>query len=254
LVVHAGDRIGERTLEGGSCDDLAGAAAVNLALLLKLEDSIRPSEAGGSSAPPAEPSLPQPSAARAPPTLVDQNRARSEEDAEAPLRWDWLLRVPVASLAFVLTPIPSFGVASGVWLEGWVLVAGAKLWLPQALELEDRPTVGARIERIDANVQACRGFPFGRVELAPCATISLEHVRAHGTGSNVRAKTATSTWVSAGAGMTLRWGLHEWLGVFGAIQARFHGARPRLSIEGIGRIGQLGPVAIELSVGPELIL
>jgi hypothetical protein len=266
LVVRAEDSVGERNIEGRTCEDLAGATAVNLVLLLhsatplraaELEQRGGPSGAGDSahqsggstgepSRPPeATPARPQPQAAPKAPEAEGGSRS-----------WRGLLQLPVAALEFGPLPSPSYGVAlaGGVQVERWRILAEGHAWLQQTMPMAERPDVGAQVDRIDAGVRTCRTFPLGRIELAPCLNVSLAHIWARGTGPHVAARTAESTWVAVGAGGQARLELSAWLNLVAGVDAQFQTSRPLISIDGLGPVGQLGTVAVRIMLGGEWIL
>lgn len=285
LRVRAGAVAGERHLDGKSCDDLAGAAAVTLVLLLQSGQPLpaaspRPAAAApqptaspsGTSRPPAA-SAPQPSAAAPQPstpqagTPATPSTARSV-DAEAQPSADEpssagsrrpfrvLVQLPALTSNFGLLPGPSLGVAFATGLEfsRALVLAEGSLWLPQRWQSELRPDAGVRVDRVEVSLRACWVFAYGQFTLAPCAAASLEHLWARGEGRRVAAQTAASTWLAAGLGARARWQLTSWLGLVVLAEAQVGAARPIVYIEGVGRLGQLGPAAVELGVGSEWIL
>jgi len=278
LIIRAGELVGERNLEGRSCEALAGAASVNLALLLSSQQPLRAADVGeptaatpgdaddaaqpGATEPAnAEPASSGPKPQTQAPQAATQREASevsqaSEVDAPSTRAWRALLDAPLASLELGPLPRPSLGgaLAAGVLLHRWRILAEAGLWLRQELSVDTPPGVGATVDRIDAGLRACRAFPFGRFELAPCLVVSLRHVSARGRGVHVAAQTAASTWVAAGAGVQARLELASWLSLLASVDARVEGSRPRIIVDGAGRVGQLGPAAVKMVIGPEWIL
>jgi hypothetical protein len=228
LVLTMDGLVGERSLEARACDDLAGATAVHIALLLK-DAQARPA----SIASPNDnaQSLPLSSAVQA------------------------ILLAPLLASSIGPMPAPSFGVSlgGGVAFEHWKLFAKATLWLPHTLDSE-RPETGARIERVGVGLHACRAFAFGQLELAPCASLTLEQLWARGVGPYVRSEQAEAAWLAVGVGAQARYPLARWLNVLGSAELKLQAASPRVSIDGLGSIAQLGLVAGELSLGAEWIL
>jgi hypothetical protein len=270
LVVRSADSVGERDIEGRTCEDLAGAAAVNLVLLLRSDAPLPAAELGQQASPSSaadsarqnSASADQPSRAPEAARVSPQPRAAPESAPEArqaegsSRSWRGLLQLPVAALEFGPLPAPSYGLAlaGGVQLERWRLLAEAHAWLPQTLPMAERLEVGAQVDRIDAGVRTCRTFPLGRLELAPCLNVSLAHIWARGTGPHVAAHTAESTWVAVGAGGQARLELTAWLNLVAGVDAQFQTPRPVISIDGIGTVGQLGTVAVRIMLGGEWIL
>lgn len=244
LVVEKDGLVGRRELEAASCEDLAGAVAVNLALLF--EDSAALEAAATTAAS-------QSTQTDAPPP---SQRAQPEPTADPPSDPPFiraLLQGPLLSLSS--GPLPELGASAGggVALESWRIAAGATVWLKQKAE-SDRPETGAELLRITARALGCRGISVGQANLAPCLSVSLEHVRAQGYGAYVRRASAEATWLAVGAGLQARFPLTPWLNVLGGVELKVRTARPRVSIEGVGEISRLGWIAAELSLGSEWIL
>ena len=250
LRVRVGRLVGERQLDASSCDDLAGAAAVNLVLLL------RSAEAAAAPAPPAPDTRVIRSRTAAPrspaPPPSAAGRAAGDSDRSFRLR----LQLPQLTSAFALLPEPTLGLAVAAGLElgrALVFVEGI-LWLPQRWMSRQRPDSGATIDRFEASLRGCWGFPTGPFELAPCLAVTLQNVSARGVGARIAARTATATWLGAGIGARARWQLTSWLGLVIRGEVQVGTSRPYVSIDGLGRIGQLGPAAIEFGLGAEWIL
>ena len=256
LVIHAGNLVGERKFDGASCADLAGAAAVTLALLVSSDQPLSTSELGrngelegtGSPAPSSGP----------PPSPTDP--ATTPEPPAAPVtpraRWHALIGFPLASLGFGPLGRPSMGAAfaGGLELGKWSWVLQERAWLTQTFASETQPDVGAEIRRVDATLWTCRDLLPAPVEVAPCLTLSLQHVAARGEGAYVTPRTATGTWFAAGLGLRARYVLTPWFKVMGAADAQLETSRPRISLDGLGKIGQLGPASVTLVIGPEWTL
>jgi hypothetical protein len=268
LVVRAADLVGERNLEGRSCEDLAGAAAVNLVLLLhsalplraaELEQAVSPNRAGEAaqnSASSGEQANSPPTPASSQPTAAPQAAPPAPPAARSSGSWRGLLQLPLASLEFGPLPQPSWGVAlaGGVEFERWRLLAEANAWLPQTLPLPDHAASGAQVDRIGVGLRLCRAFPSGAFEIAPCASVGVEHIWARGTGAHVAARTDQATWVAVGAGAQGRLRLTGWLGLVAGVSAQLETSRPVIAIDGIGPVGQLGMVALRIMLGCEWIL
>jgi hypothetical protein len=153
-------------------------------------------------------------------------------------------------------PEPSLGgaLATGLWIDRWRILAEANLWQGQELTATTQLPAGADVDRFAATLRTCRTFPFGRFELAPCVHVSLQHVSARGKGPHIAARTEASTWVAPGVGVQARYRLAAWLGLLTGLDARIEGSRPRIAIDGVGRVGQLGPAAVKIELGLEWIL
>jgi hypothetical protein len=260
LVVRGDDLVGERHIDGRSCEDLAGAAAVNLVLLLRSPQPMAAENRSRSAAEASNAREPSPAPDATPASVELQARPDptrvTRQDQRSNRSWRGLLQVPLASLTLGPLPKPSVGVglAAGVQLDRWRFLAAATACLGQTLPMPERADLGAHIGRIDAGVRACRTFPIGPFALAPCVSVSLVHVWARGEGSRVAARTAESTWVAASAGVQASVELTEWFGLVAGIDAEIEASRPRFSIDGYGPVGQLGTAAVRIISGCEWIL
>jgi hypothetical protein len=263
LVVRAGGFVGERNLESATCESLANAAAVHIALLLndgasdRSPSPSRPDAIAAESAPLAA-EAGQQAVAASPPRALATTRAIEDTPAstghlETPLRF--IVQAPRGSVQLGPLPQPSFGVSigAGLMIEHWRFFAAAHVWLEQAVPRDDQPAIRADVARISASLRACRAVVRGRFELAPCAKLSLEHLWARGAGADVAARTAKATWVAAGLGLQSRLHVLQWWYVVADVDGEVEAARPEISIAGLGRLGKLNLAALTLTLGSEWI-
>lgn len=274
LVMHSGDLVGARNIDGRSCEDLAGAAAVALALLLRSSAPLDEDALAGRDASDAAPagssgtkrsataeeskndnqrtSQPSPTqkAESAP-----SDRALRDERART-RRLHGLLRAPLGAFALGPLPRPSFGVAAaaGVSLDRFRVLVEGSVWRSQRVTASDDPGTGADVQRFAAGLEACWALLPGRFEVAPCLTFGLEHLRARGSGDHVAPRTGGILWPAAGVGLNARWRLLAWFGLFGGVNGQIEGSRPRLAIDGVGVLGQMLPASLTVTLGPEWIL
>ena len=277
LIVRTRGVSGERHIEARSCEDLAGAAAVNVVLLLGY--STAPASQPGTRAGESEstvPSLPaapasassssslQPEATThraldaqesAPPASQEGTRVESAEHS-APEAWRPLLRLSVASLSIGPVPRPSLGFAlgAGVRLDRWSFLAEVAAWLRQTLPVSGRAGVGAEVDHIDAGLRSCYAFGWQGFELAPCVSVSLRHVWLRGSGAFIVARSAESTWVAAGVGAQTRLSLSEGLSLIAGLGVQLETSRPRIWIDGVGEVDQLAPASVTFAAGIEWAL
>jgi hypothetical protein len=252
LIVHADELVGVRELDANACEDLAAATAVNLALLLGATPppmaAVAPApaiapDARVTSAPPPRPAL----AAR-PPASAEPDDPRRSLHA--------LLQLPLLAASIGPLPRPSWGaaLAAGIQLQQWRVFVAGGAWLRQQLTAASASDTGAHVDRIELGVRACYAFSFARFELAPCAALSLQHIWARGEGGRVSARTAQASWLGPALGAQARLALTDWFGLVAQLDAQLQTARPRIAIDGVGRVGQLGPAAFTFWVGSEWIL
>jgi hypothetical protein len=242
LLIYAGDLVGERNLDGKSCDDLAGAAAVALTLLLTSDQP--PSDAGRASGG-AAPSQPK----------AEESHARAPAASARRARGHALIGFPLASVGLGPLPKPALGaaLAGGLSFEQWRWVMQERAWLSQTLSASGGD-VAAEVAHVDATLWACRALGSTRLEAAPCFTLALQHVVARGSGAYVQPRTATATWLSVGLGLQARYALSPWLNVLAGIDGQIEVSRPQVAVDGWGDVGQLAPFALTITLGPEWIL
>ena len=272
LVMHSGGLVGERNLDATSCENLSGAAAVSLALLMRSEEPLSEADLGpqqhggatGSSGPsasvPVEAAVQKP-AERKPTGGASQPVAETIQIEDRPIKtverkWRALAQVPLAALSFGPLAQPSWGVAfaGGVSFESWRFLLGGIVWRRQSLAVEQSPSYGADVDRITGTLKACRALRRGAWEIAPCLVLSLEHISARGTGPDIASRSEQTTWLAAGAGAQGRLYLATWFSLVLGVDALIETARPVIAIDGVGDVGQLGPAALTMTLGPEWIL
>jgi len=279
LVTRSGGLVGERNLDASSCENLSGAAAVSLALLMRSEEPLSVGELGGqqmaggapgaatatataqqATATPAEagPRTQTEQTSRDDSASSDAQANDSEQHSSAALeqRWRLLAQVPLATLSFGPLPQPSWGVAfaGGAAYENWRFLLGGSAWLRQNVATEQAPGYGAEVDRLAGTLKACRALRRAALELAPCLVLSLEHISVRGTGADITPRSEQATWLAVGVGAQGRLYLASWLSLVAGIDAQIETARPLISIDGVGNLGQLGSAAFTVSVGPEWIL
>lgn len=279
LSVREGESVKERKIESDSCDDLGGAAAVTLGLLMKRGRNPSDTSADArtkSSASPAD-SDGAGDATDAAGDATDATRAAAEAKGRSstessrqgasdrePLagatargrRVRWVLRVPVASLELARLPHPSFGFGGGVGVRyaAWQFVAVGRYLLPQTLWAEQFPDIGTRVSRFAVELWSCHGWRNGAFEVAPCVTVGVEHLTARGVGPpNVTPSSQRSTSALLGGAAALHYHFSDFSAVFLGGGMGVATARPSLSMNGLGEIGHVGPVQVSVGIGSEWI-
>jgi hypothetical protein len=255
LLVREGRELRRRVIASDSCSALAGAAAITLALLLGADaGSAAPAGDDDPNAPapnaPA-PSAPAPSAARR------NEGPRDESERVATRRWAVVVRAPVIAADLGPLPRPSLGVGIGVGMRyaTWRVVLAGHLSRAQTLNArEPGGAFGAELQRATGQLLTCRGWRWSQFELAPCVELALEHVTARGFGEGVSPRARRALWVAPGAGAVAHWYALESLAFFSGISGYLELSRPRLVVEDLGEVRQLGPASIGAAVGLEWIL
>ncbi len=278
LVVRAGDAVGARDIDAKSCDDLAGVAAVALALLLRSPDPLAAKDlsaapedvsASGSSENAADSttkeSVPRSSGSAATPNDSSKPSSTSPTPAAQPVtprQWHLLLRAPTGALGIGPLPSPMVGVMVGAGVEGssWSILLEGALWRARALQSPDDARFGAEVTRKSASLDACFAIRSGRWAIAPCALMGLEHVSARGTGSYVAPSTSSATWLAPGLGLEARLRIADWLELTATAAGRIETARPTVLIDPTPgyevvtpNVGRLAPAAAAITLGPQFI-
>jgi hypothetical protein len=291
LVVREGGLVGQRSIESKSCEQLAGAAAVALGLLVQSGKSLSSdtfrdlatntgnntgtngatSGEGASNAAGdtnrAASAGPQTDAAQQPPA---GDRAQAGSDAAVAAGTDSRrrvrarLQVPMVALGVGPLPLPSFGLAvsAGASVDDWSFFVQLTKWAQQHLTVPGFPAYGADVDRATVNLGGCRAFRRDVFEVAPCLVMSVEHLSATGMGDRVLARSQRVTWFAPGLGGQARVYLADWFALGAAVTGQVETSRAQISIAGtgagsgagVGQVGRLGPAAVTVLVGSEWIL
>jgi hypothetical protein len=256
LVVRTDDGTGTRKIEGKSCEALAGATAVALVLLLQsseAKDEVDPDQppAGGDERAPNRSGVDDAAKGVEPPPPHPEPKPAPQADHPRPV----LVRLPAGTIGWGPVPGLSAGItaAVGLQLERWRFLAGGTFWLAQhATKSVASQEYGGDIHRVTGQLHVCRaGMVGGALELAPCAGLYAHHLWARGTGAHIATRTATATWLAVALGAQARLHATPWLAVVVGVSGEVETSRPRLSLEDVGRVEQLLPVAATMTVGTE---
>jgi hypothetical protein len=164
--------IRERRVDGATCAEVAGAAAVILALA---SDDDAP--------PPVDPPSPpiEPPAPRRDPAPPPAEIAPATPPDLLPRIWD-LAALGGVDFASLPAPAPGFGVgvALGVGRNRFELRAMA--WLPERATLTSLADVGGDVALYAGTLRYCRSLVHGTIDLAPCAGFEAGALVASGVG------------------------------------------------------------------------
>jgi hypothetical protein len=279
LEIQYGNLAAVRNIEGKSCKDLAGAAAVALALLLSSEEPLSERDLAGTSPTATDATTSRGSQAPAEQATPQEPRPASVGNPEgttptlpsaeggSPRRWRGLLVAPLVALG--IGPMKrvsrGFGGAAGVSFDHWRFLAEAKFWASQHETISNlgdeydvelnRSTVGAR---------ACRSVFGARFEVAPCVLMSVHHLSVRGSGPNLvpGADDDAATWAAVGIGAEARLLITPWLGLVAGLDGELQLSRPEVSVSlpparlpfpsGVP-VERLAPVAATITVGSQWI-
>lgn len=194
LESASGQRRASRTLQAASCDELASATAVFLAILIE-PDGVEPQ-------PTSTPAPVAPSNAAPPPAAAKREPARFALGISASVR---------------SAALPSWAVGSTLhgslsWqaLRSSVGVSG---WLPVDDTIEGSQNQGARLQLSSAYAKLCWQAHTAPLIPALCGGGELSILRGRGFGPNVEPRAATEVLGSLLGGATLRLRSEEHLAV-----------------------------------------
>jgi len=185
---------GHRTIEAATCQGLANATALIVALMIDPDAVAARSGKAQVDARPPEP--PAPSA----PASAEAREAPGAPGARAT---SVLAGAAVAGNAGVLpSPDVGVGVSVGVLHPGWRVEVRAD-YGPRRVpsdSLTDPPGAHGRFSFLAGTLAGCGTFTQPRIELGPCASLEVGAVRGQGVGATQTAS-QTSPWVGLGAGV-----------------------------------------------------
>lgn len=261
LSMGVGDAPSSRVIEARTCDELAGAAAIAIALLARStlggESSLSDAETtSGSSA-----EGPLASSANAPPKAEPQSkpdeasstRQLAAERPSAPVHF--VIDAPIGLAGWGSLPGLGLGAGAALGLRWRALrvVAGVELWLPQTSEVSGFET---RFTLQSARLEVCLGQDMQGLEIAPCVGAAAQRELGKGIESDVfSAASHTAVWGSGVAGLFLSLptpGLRR-LRFFGEASVLVSPLRPRFVINQLGPVHQPALVAPHLGLGFEWI-
>lgn len=203
---------GERTIEGGTCQELAEAAALIIAL--SVSEASEPSARTDVT----EPASPPPS------TPVKDARAtqRPAHVALFALRADALLDVGFLS-PFGYGPAFAFAYQYSVWRA-----EVAALWIaPRVVEAENADAGSVRASLWAARGGGCALFGRWRIQGGPCAGAEFGQALGTGAGELTRAARARRPWLAAFLGARVNVGLIAKLSLVAEADLAVSLARPR---------------------------
>jgi hypothetical protein len=259
LSLAAGDRPTLREFEARTCDELAGAAAIAVALLARSgagssdstgaagSQTTAPSREG--SAPSADAGAkdgPEPRASTSSPQ-TDPSGDRAPRSARVHL----LVDAPLGVVGWGSLPSVGIGVgaAVGVRWKALRVAAGGELWRAQTLE---QSGFSMRFSLQSARAEACLTQDLSGVELGPCAGLALERLSAQGIASETfSARSSTTLWVSGTGGIIAAVPVPGFsaLRILGQASVRVPTRRPRFVIDQLGPVHQPALAAPKLDFG-----
>lgn len=236
-----------RALHASSCEELVDAVAVVVAMTLDptldLSAVTEPEEPEPEAPEPKEPDAtlpeptrgepdapsPEPTPAPPPPDPAPQDPPRSQRRLEI---------AGVGELAGGVSggriPAPSarLGVAGGIRIGPWRILATHRYELPRARAVEDGEIV---LWSWALGLRGCYGLRRGRFDIAGCVVFDAGQVRGAGNGLPTTAR-AARPWIGIGPRVALHVGLAGRWSAFAAFEGHAHALRPRFHIDGLGEV------------------
>ena len=256
LSMGVGSTPSSRVIEARTCDELAGAASIAIALLAR-------STLGGTSGSPAGEGTTAPSAAdgrEEPPRAATANSdTASSKKATAPEPHaggaHFVAAVPIGVAGWGSLPAAALGLGAGVGLRWKALrvVAKAELWRSQTAEVSGFAT---HFTLQSAQAEACLLQTLHGVELGPCLGAAVQRLAAQGLSSEVfSARSRTAVWVSGAVGLfaSLPTPGFAHLRFFGEATVLVSPVRPRFVIDQLGPVHEPALTAPQLNLGCEWI-
>jgi hypothetical protein len=222
LSTTTSDGTGERIIEGPSCQAVADATALIIALAI------------------------DPEAVAAQATLVARAKVRH---GRAPAG-RWIARASVAADAGSLPALsPGLAVAAG-WSRTRVrLDLGATYWLDEVATVAGRPA-GGRIGLAAVAFRGCWAPVVRRLELWACAGVEMGSIWGAAEGA-AAPRSGAAAWIAIPAGLFGAYVVSQVFAVVAQIDLVVPLVRPRFVIEGLGEIFETAPLVLRGLVGLE---
>jgi hypothetical protein len=254
LTFQSGERTRNRAIDATSCEELADAAAVILALAL--DPTARPLES-----PPQDSAsvVPPPTATQPPPAEAPQpaSPVPPAHDRTVPAPGPRLPRIGVSLLGGASVGVlatPAFGGAAAfAWSSGPVRLELQGAWFPPAHVALSTAQIGGNFELLAAGAGACVSvLSAGRLLLAPCVGGEVGLLTARGSGAAVgQSKEASSVWGALKTGALLVWHATPRLGLRLGVDGVVPLTRDHFFVPGAGDVHQAAPVAGQTLAGVE---
>ncbi len=236
IVTNLPGVTGERTLSADSCDLLASATALVIALAFDPDLNLPTPPAPTPPAPPA-PLSPRPEA-----TSVEPS------PAEGSPPWRLVAEAWAAGDGGALPSIaPGAGLALGAEHAPWSAQAYAEAWAAASATSSTRAGAGGHFQLFDAGLRACVGS-WGWLGYGACAGAEVDAEQATGFGVSAPGSAARA-WISPRGGLALTVRLTEGVRLPLRIEALVPLGAPSFALENVGTIFRPAPVGVRASLG-----
>jgi hypothetical protein len=249
LDTEQGARAGHRSVHASSCDEIADAAALIIALAIDpalgqfMPEPVAPAAPTAALPPPVPP----------PPVLPP---AREPRPAQARPPSGMPLGAAVgASFVADWGTLPGvawgFELALGIELQR-VRIEVTGLRLPgQDRTIESNPDRGGTIDLWAGGLRSCYVAGDDDSGIGGCAGVEMGQLRGQGFGAD-REDTRSVAWLAARLGALLRYQLAPSIAVRGAIEALLPATRPEFLLDNVGVVHRPEPISGRLVIGLEL--
>lgn len=240
----------DRELTAGTCDELAAAAGLIIAVALDplRVQRVRPP-------PQPEPIPTGPPKAWANPPRPPTPAVEADVEPDPPPKPEIPARALDLRLAAMLDvgslPVLRGGGQAGVGVVGRWFRADASVlyWAPRAVRpFAAAPDAGARVQQAGLGARACLKPELGAFEASSCGGLEGGMSWSRGIGLDSPETTALP-WLTGTAGLEVAWVSRAAVGLFAGADAQFHLVRPRVNVDGLGETLKLAPAGARALVG-----
>ncbi len=256
LLINESGQIGERRVWARQCEELSGAAAISLVLLLtsghdnaaSSSDVARP---GGDA---TSPTSTAPQTDPTPPETTPLPPSDSPHPSDGHRSWRLLVSAPLLAFAVGPLPKPSIGLGAGVGVQGraWSVRLVGQWYTSQTVPAPLQP-YGADVKRLAAGLWGCWDLQRSGWSFSPCLRGTLTHMSATGYGPFLQPATQTQTWFGVGVGAIGRLQATENLALTVGAGVQVELSRPVILLKTLGTVQQLAPLSAIVQLGPEWI-
>jgi hypothetical protein len=246
LRIESDGDVGRRRVAGSSCESLADAAALIIAI------AYDPAAAEAATTDPPAPALPPPPEPPPAPVPVPEPIPPPQSTPAVADESDYLVLVGASGLGgFGVMPgtAAGFGLRLGFAIDRWSAVLAADLWLDQQSTVGTGPA-GASLAFQSAAVSGCGAFwgPLPALHVEACGRVAIGRMRGEGFGVDAPGS-ASATWLAMGPGVGLRWQLDEWLHARLETGPQFAVVRPTWRLANVGLLDDPGVVSGRVALG-----
>jgi hypothetical protein len=273
LETHGEGGVRVREIRGESCNAVADATALSIALVIDPDAVARAKPAPPPDAPappppsPPPPVVPAPPPPSPPPRLVpppapapplpappapigaapaDAAQGRARRPTFALQAWGAADAGSLPGISFAV------GGEAAVLVGDFRVELGGGVWVDRPATLAQMPSAGGNIGLAVGSAGACwlplRG---PRIQVGPC--LGLEVGRLHAEGFGVTSEgSGSSLWSALRGGGLLAWSPLSWLAALIRLDAAVPFARPTFSLTGLGAVYRSSPVVGRATTGVEV--